>query len=301
MYKYETLSGMKKTALFSVCFALLCLLQACRHKDTVVEPDPAMVEETARLEAIEREIPAPQDYTDTIFGVPLEMVYVEGGTFTMGGIPGRDGDKIYGDEKPAHLVSLSSYYISRYPITQALWEAVMGDNPSEFQDATGPVTNVNLTEAINFCIKINLVTGQRYWLPTEAQWEYAARGGKKSRNTLYSGSDILPLVGCCFQDKPCLAGQYKPNELGIYDMSGGVWEWCNDWFGNFPADSVFNPQGPQYGYHKVLKGGSWNSDARSCRISHRSGASLETKARIVGFRVVMRWPYRVKPLLNSKD
>lgn len=222
MHEYEIFSGMKKTALFTVCFALLCLLQACRQKETVVEPDPVMVAEIARLEAIENSIPAPRDYTDTIFGVPLEMVYVEGGTFTMGGVPGRDGDKIYGDEKPAHVVSLSSYYISRYPITQELWEAVMGDNPSEFQDAAAPVNNVSKDEAIGFCIKINLISGQYYWLPTEAQWEYAARGGNKSRNTLYSGSDILPLVGCCFQNSPCPVGQYKPNELGVYDMCGGV-------------------------------------------------------------------------------
>ncbi|MBD5388596.1 formylglycine-generating enzyme family protein [bacterium] len=293
---------MKKTTFFSVGIALLCLLQACRHnKVAVAEPDPVIVAETARLEEIEREIPALKDYTDTIFGVPLEMVYVEGGTFTMGGIPGRDGNKIYGDEKPAHVVSLSSYYISRYPITQELWEAVMGDNPSEFQDAKVPISNVTQEEAIEFCIKINLISYQYYWLPTEAQWEYAARGGNRSRGTLYSGSDILPLVGCYCQSAPCVIGQYKPNELGIYDMSGGIWEWCEDWFGEFPADTVFNPQGPEYGFHKVLKGGSWNSDARSCRISHRSGASLRTKARIVGFRVVMRLPDRINPRLKTKN
>ena len=295
MYKYEILSGMKKTALFSTCFVFLCLLQACRQKETVVEPDPAVVEEMARLEAIENSIPAPKDYTDTIFGVPLEMVYVESGTFTMGGIPERDGNKIYGDEKPAHTVYLSSYYISRYPIKQELWEAVMGENPSEFQNAKAPVSNVSWTDALNFCIKINLVSYQYYWLPTEAQWEYAARGGNRSRNTLYSGSDMLSLVGCYYQSAPCATGQYKPNELGIYDMSGGVWEWCNDWFGEFLPDSVFNPQGPEYGFHKVLKGGSWGSEALCCRISHRSGAMAHEKSSGIGFRVVMRFPERVMP------
>lgn len=292
MYKYEILSGMKKTALFSTCFVFLCLLQACRQKETMVEPDPAVVEEMARLEAIENSIPAPKDYTDTLFGVPLEMVYVEGGTFTMGGIPGRDGDKIYGDEKPAHIVSLSSYYISRYPIKQELWEAVMGDNPSEFQDAANPVNNVNWTDAVDFCIKINLVSGQNYWLPAEAQWEYAARGGNRSRGTLYSGSDILSLVGCYHLSESCATGQYKPNELGIYDMSGGVWEWCSDWFGEFSADSVSNPQGPEYGFFKILKGGSWCSEALGCRISHRTGGLTYEKSPSVGFRVVMRFPER---------
>ena len=169
----------------------------------------------------------------------------------------------------------------------------MGENPSEFQDAAGPVNNVSKDDAIVFCIKINLLSGQFYWLPTEAQWEYAARGGNKSRNTLYSGSDILPLVGCCFQNSPCPVGQYKPNELGVYDMCGGVWEWCEDWFGQFPADTVFNPEGPEYGFHKVMKGGSWCSDARSCRISHRSGALPATKSYSVGFRVVMRLPKKI--------
>lgn len=286
---------MKKTALFGVCFVLLCLLQACRQKETVVEPDPVMVEETARLEAIEREIPAPKDYTDTIFGIPLEMVYVEGGMFTMGGVPGRDG-KIYGDEKPAHVVSLSSYYISRYPVTQALWEAVMGENPSEFQDnAMNPANNMCWDEANDFCGKLFLATGQPYALPTEAQWEYAARGGNRSRETIYSGSDILPLVSCYHQSEPCATGQYKPNELGVYDMSGGVWEWCRDWFGKFSADTVSNPKGSEKGFHKVLKGGSWGSLDRSCRITHRSGAATWTTSSSIGLRVVMLSSEKIKP------
>lgn len=287
---------MKKTALFWVCLALLCSLQACRHKEVVVEPDPALVEELARLEAIENSIPAPKDYTDTIFGVPLEMVYVEGGMFRMGGDPERDGERIFGDEKPVHVVTVSSYYISRYPVTQALWKAVMGDNPSDFQDNDiNPVNNVCWYDAKNFCIRLTLVSGQPYDLPTEAQWEYAARGGSRSRGTMYSGSNILSLVGCCFQNNPCPVGQYKPNELGIYDMCGGVWEWCRDWFGEFSADTLINPQGSKYGFHKVLKGGSISSDALNCRIAHRSGAAIDEKASIVGFRVVMRKPKKLTP------
>ncbi len=277
---------MKNGILFSVCFTLLCSLQACRHKEEVNEPDPAVVAETARLEEIENGIPAPADYTDTIFGVPLEMVYVEGGMFRMGGDPERDGKKIYGDEKPVHVVSLSSYYISRYPITQALWEAVMGDNPSEFQDAAGAVSNVSWTEALEFCLKLSLVTRQPYSIPTEAQWEYAARGGNRSRGTLYSGSDFLDLVACYYQSHPCPVGQYKPNELGIYDMSGGVWEWCRDWFGVFSADTVFNPQGPGFGLHKVLRGGGWGSIAVACRNSFRSGLEMDIKDAGIGFRVM---------------
>ena len=290
MHRYEIRSDMKKTAFFSVCLVLLCSLQACRHKEAVNEPDPAVVEEMARLEAIENSIPAPKDYIDTIFGVPLEMVYVEGGTFTMGGIPGRDGNKIYGDEKPAHVVSLSSYYISRYPVSQALWEAVMGDNPSEFQDAAGPVSNVSWNETLEFCIKLSLVTRQPYNIPTEAQWEYAARGGNQSRGSLYSGSTFLDLVACFYKSRPCSVGQYKPNELGIYDMSGGVWEWCRDWFGVYSTDTVFNPRGPEFGLHKVLRGGSWGTVAVGCRNSFRSGVEMDVRDSGIGFRVVLPTP-----------
>ena len=298
MHKYEIFGNMKKATFFSVCFIVLMSLYSCKQKKEVVEPDPVMMEEMARLEAREDSIPGPDDYTDTIFGVPLEMVYVGRGFLQLGGKPERDGEKIFGDEIPVHVVEFSGYYISRYPVTQALWEAVMNYNPSEFQDNTMPVNNVSWDEATLFCFKLSLISGQPYALPTEAQWEYAARGGIRSRGTMYSGSNMLPLVGCCFQNSPCPVGQYKPNELGIYDMSGGVWEWCYDWFGEFSSDTVFNPTGPEYGFHKVLKGGSWCSDTLSCRIAHRSGASTNTKAPNVGFRVVMRTYARYKPKKN---
>ncbi|MCM1170004.1 MAG: formylglycine-generating enzyme family protein [Bacteroides sp.] len=286
---------MKKKIWFSVSLALLLFLPACRQKKAAVEPDPVMVAETARLEEIEKNIPAPEDYTDTLFGVPMEMVYVAGGLFTMGGIPGRDGEKIYGDEKPAHVVEMHSFYISRYPVTQELWEAVMGDNPSVFPDPKGPVSNVLWNEAIDFCVKIELATGQPYMLPSEAQWEYAARGGVKTRNTTYSGSDFLDLVACHSQTEPCPVGQYKPNELGIYDMCGGVWELCSDWYGEFLSDTVFSPRGPDMGFHKVLKGGSWGSAAKDCRIAQRSGVLLDQKGENFGFRVVMNRSDKIKP------
>ena len=290
---------MKKATFFLVCFILSAGLYSCKQKKEEVELDSVMMEEVARLEAREDSIPALNDYTDTIFGVPLEMVYVQRGSLPLGGYPERDGERIFRDEQPVHVVDFSSYFISRYPVTQALWEAVMNYNPSEFQDnAMNPVNNVSWEEASLFCSKLSLISGQPYALPTEAQWEYAARGGNRSRGTMYSGSNMLPLVGCYSQSSPYPVGQYKPNELGVYDMSGGVWEWCYDWFGEFSADSVFNPTGPEYGFHKVLKGGSWCSDTLSCRIAHRSGASINTKTFHVGFRVVMRTYARYKPRKN---
>ena len=179
-----------------------------------------------------------------------------------------------------------------------VWIVVHHYNPSEFKDNTMPVNNVSWNEATLFCKKLSLISGQPYVLPTEAQWEYAARGGIRSQGTMYSGSNMLPLVGCYSQSSPCPVGQYKPNELGIYDMSGGIWEWCRDWFGEFSADSVWNPQGPEYGFVKVLKGGCWSSDALSCRIAHRSGATTYGKGPNMGFRVVMRVSKKFKPRKN---
>ena len=143
---------MKKATFFSVCFILSASLYSCKQKKEAVEPDPVMVEESARLEAREDSIPALNDYTDTIFGVPLEMVYVQRGSLPLGGYPERDGERIFGDEQPVHVVDFSSYYISRYPVTQALWKAVMNYNPSEFQEnAMNPVDNVCWDEATLFC------------------------------------------------------------------------------------------------------------------------------------------------------
>ena len=295
MCKYEIFSNMKKIAFLSLCFIVSASLYSCKQKKDTI-PASVIAEEMARLEAIEDSIPSPNDYTDTIFGIPLEMVYVGRGSLQLGGYPERDGERIFGDEKPVHTVDFSGYFISRYPVTQALWEAVMGYNPSEFQDnAMNPVSNVSWDEALLFCTKLNLITGQWYTLPSEAQWEYAARGGKGSRGTMYSGSNILSLVGRYSRSTPCPVGQYKPNELGLYDMSGGVWEWCRDWLGEYSADSVFNPIGPEYGFHKVLRGGSWNSDPLCCRIAHRSGASTNTKTSTIGFRVVMNTYQKFKP------
>ncbi len=199
----------------------------------------------------------------------IEMVYVEGGTFQMGS---NDGDK---DEKPVHTVKVNSFYIGKYEVTQQQWVEIMGNNPSHFNKCgeNCPVENVSWKEVQKFITKLNEKTGMNYRLPTEAEWEYAARGGNKSRGYKYSGSDNAGDVAWYNSNsgkETHSAGQKKPNELGIYDMSGNVWEWCNDWYDEnyYSVSPLNNPQGAQgatTGTYRVLHGGSfYNADDYLC-------------------------------------
>ena len=218
------------------------------------------------------EPPVPQ-ITFTVNGCTFEMIPVEGGTFTMGATE-EQGNDAYDDEKPAHKVTLSSYAIGKYPVTQELWKAVMGNNPSYFKGNDNlPVEQVSWDDCQEFIKKLNNLTGKDFRLPTEAEWEYAARGGKKSKGYKYSGSNNLDNVAwyssnCGSKTHP--VGEKKPNELGIYDMSGNVWEWCNDWYGNYQSSAVSNPTGPASGSDRVSRGGSWDCNDGDCRVSCRS-------------------------------
>lgn len=197
----------------------------------------------------------------------IEMVYVKGGTFQMGS---NDGDS---DEKPKHSVTLSDFYIGKYEVTQKQWREIMGNNPSNFKNCDNcPVEKVSWNDVQEFIKKLNQKTGKNYRLPTEAEWEYAAKGGNQSKGTIYSGSNNIDEVAWYRENsgsKTHPAGQKKPNELGIYDMSGNVYEWCNDWYGNYSAGSQRNPQGSSSGARRVLRGGSWGSIAGNCRVSNR--------------------------------
>ena len=204
--------------------------------------------------------------------VQFEMVYVEGGTFRMGATEeqGNDAD---GDEKPVHRVTLSSYLIGKHEVTQALCREVMGVNQSvNEQGGDYPVENVSWFDCQEFIGKLNDRTGMKFRLPTEAEWEYAARGGNRSKGYKYAGSDNLDEVGWFIDNSgkhTHPVGEKKPNELGLYDMSGNVWEWCQDWRGAYSSEAQKNPAGPQSGRGRVLRGGSsWNY-ARRCRVSNR--------------------------------
>lgn len=200
------------------------------------------------------------------------MVHVEGGTFTMGATSeqGTDAGK---DEKPAHQVTLSSFSIGKYEVTQEEWEAMMGNNPSSFKGAKRPVERVSWTDCQEFIRKLNTMTGKRFRLPTEAEWEYAARGGIKSSGYKYAGSDNLDRVAWYESNSGNAThdiGQKSPNELGLYDMSGNVWEWCQDRYGGYSSNSQTNPSGPSSGSIRVFRGGGWFSNAWGCRVSFRS-------------------------------
>ena len=207
----------------------------------------------------------------TVNGVSFEMVRVEGGTFRMGATSeqGSDADS---DETPVHSVTLSSYYIGKTEVTQALWKAVMGSNPSYFKGDNQPVENVSWNDCHEFIRKLNALTGQNFRLPTEAEWEFACRGGNNSRGYKYSGSNNLGSVAWCNNNsgnKTHSVATKSPNELGIYDMSGNVWEWCSDWYGDYSSDAQTNPKGPESGSYRVIRGGCWDGFVRHCRSSIR--------------------------------
>lgn len=206
----------------------------------------------------------------TVNGASFTMKPVEGGTFQMGSNDSDAGN----DEKPVHSVTLSSYYIGETEVTQALWKAVMGSNPSYFKGDDLPVEQVSWNDIQDFIGKLNQKTGKQFRLPTEAEWEYAARGGKRSNGYKYAGSSNIDSVAWYTNNSGSKTHPVKgknPNELGLYDMSGNVWEWCQDWYGSdyYGKSSSANPQGPSSGSDRVLRGGSWFNDARRCRVSSR--------------------------------
>ena len=220
--------------------------------------------------------------------VSYRMKYVSGGTFTMGATS-EMGNPYY-DEKPTHQVTLSSYYIGETEVTQALWEAVMGSNPSEFIGDDHPVEYVSWDDCQTFISKLNALTGKRFRLPTEAEWEFAARGGNQSRHTKYSGSSRIDDVAWYNGNSGCETHPVKtkqPNELGIYDMSGNVDEWCQDWFGSYSRYAQTNPTGASSGSNRVRRGGSVIDTPSFCRSSFRRLNAPEHSSRNLGLRLVL--------------
>jgi formylglycine-generating enzyme required for sulfatase activity len=215
------------------------------------------------------------------------MVYVQGGTFTMG-VTSEQGSDAYSDEKPAHQVTLSSFSIGRYEVTQEEWQAVMGSNPSNFKGSRKPVEQVSWNDCKSFISKLNSITGKNFRMPTEAEWEFASRGGIKSQGYKYSGSNNLNSVAWYYDNSgnaTHVVGQKSPNELGIYDMSGNVWEWCSDWYGNYSSSSQTNPTGSYSGSLRVLRGGSWYCSAGNCRVLDRSNSTPDYRNGRLGFRL----------------
>jgi len=196
----------------------------------------------------------------------------------MGATPEMENP--WDDENPAHQVTLTKdYYMGETQVTQALWQTVMGYNPSYFKGDNLPVEDVSWDDCQEFIIKLNEKTGKKFRLPTEAEWEFAARGGNKSKHTPYSGSSNIDAVAWYdgnSDSKTHPVATKQANELGIYDMSGNVWEWCSDWFGNYSSSAQTNPTGANSGTIRVLRGGGWCSFARDCRSSSVATTRLST-------------------------
>lgn len=213
------------------------------------------------------------------------MVKVEGGTLSMGSTQGER------DEKPVHQVRLSDFCIGKYEVTQEEWKAVMGANPSRFTGNNKyPVENISWNDCQKFIKNLNDLTGLQFRLPTEAEWEYAAQGGNKSQGYIYSGSNTVGYVAWYWKNsdkKTHQVGTKAPNELGIYDMTGNVWEWCNDWYNSsyYSSSPADNPTGPATGSFRVRRGGSWFYDADGCRVTNRDGNYPDFRYYYLGFRL----------------
>jgi formylglycine-generating enzyme required for sulfatase activity len=234
---------------------------------------------------------------------PPDMIFVKGGTFKMGS---NDG---YADEAPVHSVTLSDFYIGKYEVTVAQYRQFCSatnhrfpglpdddwyaehENAAQWQwNDTYPIVNISYFDAIAYCQWLSELTGEHYTLPTEAQWEYAARGGNKSKNYKYAGSNDIDEVAWYDETTrergPRSVGRLKPNELGIYDMSGNAWEWCLDYWGNYSAKAQKDPTGPAQGGYKVIRGGSWYYVDDMAKLTSRDGPKPGKPNFNYGFRVV---------------
>ena len=223
-------------------------------------------------------------------GITIDMVKVEAGTFMMGAT--SEMQDPFDDEKPVHQVTLTNdYYMGKYEVTQALWQSVMGSNPSKFKGDDFPVEQVSWNDCQEFISKLNNLTGKKFRLPTEAEWEYAARGGKKSRGyQYYSGSSNISDVAWHAgnsRKKTHPVGKKQANELCIYDMTGNVGEWCQDRYDSYVSSSQTNPTGAVSGSNRVFRGGSWNGNARFCCLSYRDNGTPDYRDDYFGLRLVL--------------
>ena len=263
-----------------------------RHKPkpAVTKPKPAAKPKAKPKPAPRRNNTSHSGSTSSTTGLSAElnklinnMVYVSGGTFIMGGDESSD-------QTPTHSVTLSSYYICKYEVTQALWRAVMGSNPSKFKGDNLPVEQVSWNDCQTFINRLNNYTGRNFRLPTEAEWEFAARGGNYSRHYKYSGSNYIGDVAWYTDNSGSRThpvGTKQANELGLYDMSGNVREWCSDRYGSYSSYTQTNPKGPNNVYNRVLRGGSWLDSARFSRSSNRENYAPRISDGRIGLRLVL--------------
>ncbi len=264
-----------------------------KHPKPKPEPKPATKPKTTPKPK-PKPAPAPRviaTYQDNVLrvgNVSYRMIPVNGGTFTMGAT--SEMTEPESNEKPTHQVTLSSYYIGEAEVTQALWKAVMGSTPSYFKGDDLPVECVSWDDCQTFIRKLNGLTGRHFRLPTEAEWEFAARGGNQSRHTQYSGSSRIDDVAWYDGNSGNRTHPVKtkqPNELGIYDMTGNVWEWCQDWYGSYSSSAQTNPTGASSWSFRVFRGGSWGYNPRGCRSSGRGISTPDYEGSGLGLRLVL--------------
>lgn len=275
--------------LFFLALSVLCYSQASGGQ---IKRTPSQKSiSNKRVAKVQIRKPSDVYKTFNIEGIAFKMIRVDGGSFIMGGTE-EQGNDVDVDERPIHQVTLSTFFIGETEVTQALWEAVMGDNPSCFKRDDLPVENVSWYDCQEFIDNINMLTGLKFRLPTEAEWEFAARGGNSSQFYKYSGSNNLNNVawheensgGCLHPVK-----SKNPNELMLYDMNGNVSEWCYDWYNDYGEESQINPTAPQNKSLRVVRGGSF-FHLDPCRISKRSNRRPEHKAPYTGFRLALTIP-----------
>ena len=282
---------MKRFLLFALLSVVLCLPAWSQKRGDLNGDGQIDVTDVGMLiDIVLGKLPSdgePVTQTFTVNGVSFTMVAVEGGTFTMGATKVQGNDASY-DEKPSHQVTLSGYSIGQTEVTQELWQTVMGSNPSSITgDLHRPVENVSWDDCQEFITKLNQLTGKTFRLPTEAEWEYAARGGNKSQGYKYSGSNTIDDVAWYASNASHPVGTKAPNELGLYDMSGNVYEWCYDWYGEeyYRSSPSNNPTGPSSGVSRVNRGGCWSYTAKFCRVTGRNGKFAENRYNYLGLRL----------------
>ena len=282
--------------LYPIGMAAQSTITRNKPKPAVTKPKPAAKPKAKPKPAPRRNSTHHSSSTSSTVSLSAElnklinnMVYVSGGTFTMGATSEQSSDAD-SDEKPTHNVTLSSYYICKYEVTQALWRTVIGSNPSNFKGDNLPVECVSWDDCQTFINRLNSYTGRNFRLPTEAEWEFAARGGNYSRHYKYSGSNYIGDVAWYTDNsggRTHPVGTKQANELGLYDMSGNVWEWCSDWYGSYSSYSQNNPTGPNSGSYRISRGGCWGIIARCCRSSLRNYHMPDNSGDFLGLRLVL--------------
>lgn len=232
--------------------------------------------------------PTPLSFS-TVHG--MEFVWCPPGAFTMGS---PSSDPLRGGDEREHLVTLSNgFWMARHEVTQAQWESVMEQNPSKFQGASKPVESVSWTDCNAFVEKLNQQNGTHFRLPTEAEWEYACRAGSTGNYSFgdeKGGLGIYATFGLNSGGGTLPVGSKQPNAWGLYDMHGSVWEWCADWFNDYPTGAALNPLGPAHGKNRIIRGGSWHGNPADCRAANRGFRDPEKQEAILGFRLALDAP-----------